>query len=44
MASFRESTYGIGYGRTHYDEKNNSNELYGIVFLDSHSKPEYIAG
>ena len=42
--SFREDTYGIGYGRTRYDEKNNSDELYGMVFLDSHSKPEYIAG
>lgn len=44
IASFREDTYGVGYGRTRYDENNNSDEVYGMVFLDSHSKPEYIAG
>ncbi len=42
--TFRENTYGIGYGRTHYDQNNNSDELYAMGFLDSHSKPEYIAG
>lgn len=41
---YRENTYGIGYGRTLYDKDHNSDELYGMVFADSHSKPEYIAG
>lgn len=42
--SFRENTWGIGYGRTRYDESGNIDNLYGMTFQDSHSKPEYIAG
>ena len=42
--SFNENTYGIGYGRTRYDEKKNQDEVYAMAFHESHSKPEYIVG
>ena len=42
--AYREDTWGIGYGRSHYDGKDNWDGLYVMAFLDSHSKPEYVAG
>ncbi|MGB4811986.1 MAG: lipid IV(A) palmitoyltransferase PagP [Methylophilaceae bacterium] len=42
--SFRENTWGLGYGRSRFDDNNNWDGLYGMVFYDSHSKPEYILG
>jgi palmitoyl transferase len=42
--SFNENTWGLGYGRSRYDESGNWDGLYFMAFSDSHSKPEYIAG
>lgn len=42
--SYREDSWGIGYGRSHYDETGNLDSLYGMTFLDSHSKLQYVAG
>jgi palmitoyl transferase len=42
--SFREDNWGLGYGRSRYDASGNWEGLYGMVFLDSHSKPEPIVG
>jgi palmitoyl transferase len=41
---FREDTWGLGYGRSLYDESGNWSGLYGMAFLDSHSKMEPIIG
>lgn len=42
--SFRENTWGLGYGRSLYDDSGNWSGLYGMAFLDSHSKPEPMLG
>jgi palmitoyl transferase len=42
--SFREDTWGLGYGRSRYDSSGNWSGLYGMTFLDSHSKLEPIVG
>lgn len=42
--SFREDSWGIGYGRSRYDEKGNWQGLYAMSFLDSHSKQEPMVG
>ncbi len=42
--SFREDTWGLGYGRSRYDDAGNLDSLYGMSFLDSHSKLQYIVG
>ena len=44
LDSYRENAWGIGYGRSHYDESGNLDSLYGMTFLDSHSKLQYVAG
>jgi lipid IVA palmitoyltransferase len=44
IESFRENNWGIGYGRSRYNEYGNWDGLYGMTFLDSHSSPEYIFG
>lgn len=42
--SFVEDTWGVGYGRTRYDERGNSDSLYAMGFRDSHGKFEPIVG
>jgi lipid IVA palmitoyltransferase len=42
--SFREDTWGIGYGRSRYDASGNWDGLYAMTFLDSHSKQEPMLG
>jgi palmitoyl transferase len=42
--SFREDTWGLGYGRSRYNDAGNWDGLYGMAFLDSHSNVEPIAG
>lgn len=42
--SFRENTWGLGYGRSRYDDDGNWDGLYGMAFLDSHSRLEPMLG
>ncbi len=42
--SFVENTWGIGYGRTRYDQRGNSDSLYAMGFRDSHGEFEPIIG
>ena len=42
--AFRENTWGLGYGRSHYDAQGDWEGLYGMGFSDSHSKAQAIAG
>lgn len=44
IASFNELAWGAGYGRSIYDEDGDWQGLYGMAFLDSHSKVQPIAG
>lgn len=44
IRSYRENTWGLGYGRSRYDESGNWNGLYGMLFLDSNSKLQPIVG
>jgi palmitoyl transferase len=37
IAEFNEEAWGGGFGRTLLDENGNSNSLFGLAFLDSHS-------
>lgn len=41
---FNELAWGAGYGRSLYDEDGDWQGLYGMAFLDSHSKVQPIAG
>ncbi len=38
------NTFGLGFGKTLTDERDNQYSLYGLVFSDSHYKPEYNLG
>ncbi|MDE2618454.1 MAG: lipid IV(A) palmitoyltransferase PagP [Burkholderiales bacterium] len=42
--TYRENTWGLGYGRSRHDESGSWNGLYGMLFLDSHSKLQPIVG
>lgn len=42
--SFRENNWGLGYGRSRYDNDDNWDSLYTMAFLDSHGKPQYMLG
>lgn len=37
IAEFNEAAWGAGFGRTLIDDKGNSNALFALAFLDSHS-------
>lgn len=37
IAEFNEAAWGAGFGRTLIDGNGNSNALFGLAFLDSHS-------
>lgn len=42
--SFREDNWGLGYGRSRYNESGNWEGLYAMAFLDSHSNVEPMVG
>jgi lipid IVA palmitoyltransferase len=42
--SFREFTWGAGYGRSRYNEAGNWEGIYLMAFSDSHSKVQPILG
>lgn len=42
--SFRENNWGLGYGRSLYNDSGNWNGVYGMSFLDSNSKPQFFLG
>jgi len=42
--SFNELAWGGGYGRSIYDEDGDWQGLYAMAFLDSHKRPQPIAG
>lgn len=44
IAEYNERAWGIGYSKTIRDEKDNEQALYGMVFSDSHFKPQWNLG
>lgn len=44
IKSFNEMPWGLGLGRSYRDDNSNWHGYYAMVFADSHSKPEPIAG
>jgi palmitoyl transferase len=42
--SFREFTWGLGYGRSRYNESGNWEGIYLMALSDSHSKVQPIVG
>ncbi|HEX7810598.1 MAG TPA: hypothetical protein VF460_01715 [Burkholderiales bacterium] len=44
IAEFNETAWGAGFGRTLIDGNGNSNALFGLAFLDSHSDVQLQAG
>ena len=44
IEELNEQTWGVGYGRSVIDSKGDWHAFYGMVFRDSHFKPEYLAG
>lgn len=44
LAEFNENAWGLGYGKTYRNEKNNDESLYALVIKDSHRHPQYMAG
>jgi palmitoyl transferase len=44
ISSYRENTWGLGYGKNYYSNDGTWDGLYGMVFMDSHSRPEVLAG
>lgn len=44
IAEFNEEAWGAGFGRTLIDRKGNSNSLFALAFLDSHSDVEAQVG
>lgn len=44
ISTYNESPYGIGFGKSYRDENSNWHGYYAMMFLDSHSKVEPIAG
>jgi palmitoyl transferase len=43
-SSFNNNAWGLGYGRTLADERDNQRMLYAIIATDSYRKPMYMAG
>jgi len=41
---YNERPWGLGIGKRYYDEDKDLHALTAMVFLDSHKKPEPIAG
>ncbi|MDQ8032111.1 lipid IV(A) palmitoyltransferase PagP [Bordetella genomosp. 1] len=44
IREFNEAALGGGYGRSIFDEDGDWQGLYAMAFLDSHSRPQPIAG
>lgn len=44
LDSFEQNTWGLGYGRSRYDDEGNWHSLYAMGFRDSHDKFEPIVG
>ena len=44
IAEFNEEAWGAGFGRTLIDRNGNSNSLFALAFLDSHSDIEAQVG
>lgn len=44
IATFNENPWGLGYGKSYIDEKQNWHGFYAMAFSDSHSKFEPIVG
>lgn len=44
LASFNETPYGLGYGRSYKDEQGGWHGLYAMAFKDSYSKIEPVVG
>ncbi|MBK7662238.1 MAG: lipid IV(A) palmitoyltransferase PagP [Sterolibacteriaceae bacterium] len=42
--SFEENSWGLGYGRSRYDDEGNWHSLYAMGFRDSHAKFEPALG
>lgn len=42
--SFEENAWGLGYGRSRYDDDGNWHTLYAMGFRDSHGKFEPVLG
>lgn len=41
---YNEQPWGIGVGKYRYDEDSDWHSIYGMIFLDSHSKPQLVTG
>ena len=44
IRDFNERPWGIGFGKHYYDEDKDLHSLAAMIFLDSHSDPEPLAG
>jgi len=44
IQSYREFTWGLGYGRGRYDAQGDWDNVYLVTFLDSHSRQEPTLG
>lgn len=44
IAGFNEQAWGAGFGRTLIDDHGNSNSLFALAFLDSHSDAQAQVG
>lgn len=42
--AFHENNWGLGYGRSRYDEAGNWDGLYALAFCDSNGRPQPILG
>lgn len=42
--SLNQNTWGLGFGKTLTDERDNQRSLYAMAIQDSHFKPQYQAG
>lgn len=41
---YNEQPWGLGLGKYRYDADGDWHATYGMVFLDSHNKPQVVAG
>lgn len=41
---YNDNAWGLGYGRTLTDERDNQRMFYGIIAADSYNKPTYMVG
>ena len=44
ISQYQTTPYGLGYGRSKFDQDGDWHGLYAMTFQDSHYKPSYIAG